>query len=97
MWQIYKYVNITVPTENNTREELVVLAWEYSNTPYLMDYEGLISYKDISEVSRDSQSAFVWAHQKGYIKGLDNNTLNPKGVLTRSELASFVNRFLMDL
>lgn len=79
--------------ENITREDLVVLAWKNSNTPYLMDYEGLIGYKDISEVSRDAQAAFAWAHQKGYIKGRDDNTLNPKDLLTRSELASFINRY----
>lgn len=74
------YGNGTFRPDNTvSREQLVTILWRYAGSPMLMDYPGLSQFSDADEISSFTQSAFAWAHQKGYIAAVEGNTLDPKG------------------
>ena len=67
------------PEDTLTREQLMVILWNYAGQPMLMDYPSLQQYSDAGEISQFAQPAMAWAHQKGYISGDENGLLNPQG------------------
>lgn len=74
------------PEDALTREQLMVILWNYADKPMLMDYPGLTQYSDAGEISPFAQSAMAWAHQKGYVSAEENGLLNPQGAATQELL-----------
>lgn len=66
------------PEDTVSREQLVTVLWRYAGSPMLMDYSGLTQFDDVGEISRFAQSAFAWAHQKGYIAAVEDGKLAPQ-------------------
>lgn len=74
------------PEDALTREQLMVILWNYANKPMLMDYPGLTQCGDVGEISSFAQPAMAWAHQKGYVSADENGLLNPQGAATQELL-----------
>lgn len=79
------------PEDTVSREQLVTILWRYAGSPMLMDYPGLIQFSDVGEISRFAQSAFVWAHQKGYIAAIEGGLLAPQNAATRKLAETILN------
>lgn len=77
-----------------TREQLITMLWRYSGCPTISDYTELNNYKDISEVSKWSMQAMIWAHKNNILTGRTEYTLAPKGHATRAEVTVLIQRFL---
>ena len=74
------------PEDTLTREQLMVILWNYADKPMLMDYPGLTQCGDAGEISPFAQPAMAWAHQKGYLSADENGLLNPQGAATQEML-----------
>jgi len=94
---IYGYGdNIFAPSDNITREQIAVMLYRYAN------YKGLVSevkttklnYTDTAEISDYAVDAITWAVSAGIIKGYTETTINPKGLATRAEVATMLQRFM---
>ena len=77
-----------------TREQMVTMMWRYKGSPVLADYQGLTKYTDVSDISSFAQQAFTWAHEQKIISGKTDETLAPKGIATRAEIAVVIQRFM---
>lgn len=71
------------PEDTLNREQLAVILWRQSGSPMLMDYPGLTKYSDAGDISRFTQPALAWVHQKGLLP--DGDRLNPKDTVTQAE------------
>ena len=77
------------PEDAVSREQLVTVLWRYVGSPMLMDYPGLTQFDDVGEIARFAQSAFAWAHQKGYIAAVEDGKLAPQSAADQ-ELAGTI-------
>lgn len=80
------------PNEDISRQELASLLYRYHGSP---EVSGNLSasYSDSTEVSPDAQAAVEWALQEELITGLPDQTLNPRGTVSRAELAVVLSRY----
>ena len=81
------------PNEQINREQLAVMLYRYMGSPTPHDSAAL-NFKDASMVSSYAQDALQWAVENGIISGMENNTLNPKGVATRAQVSAMLMRLL---
>ncbi len=94
------YGNGSFGTNNHvTREQLVTFLYRYANT---MGYstEGsadLSAFSDGASVSGYAAEAMRWAIGNGLVKGTDKGTLAPGSGATRAQVASILNRFVLNL
>ncbi len=74
-----------------TREEVATVLYRYIGEPSSVGEisEDFVDREDVSEFAKDAVS---WALQSGILKGDDNSRINPKGNITRAELAVVINR-----
>ena len=79
------------PNDNITREQMVTMLYRYCGEPAVTG--DLSAYKDAASVSKYAVNAMVWAVQTGVITGRTADTLAPKGLATRAELATILHRF----
>ncbi len=77
------------PEDAVSREQLVTVLWRHVGSPMLMDYPGLTQFDDVGEISHFAQSAFAWAHQKGYIAAVEDGKLAPQSAADQ-ELAEAI-------
>ncbi len=85
------------PDKPVTREELVVMLLRYAkyrgkNTSNESD---LSIYEDKSEISSWAEEALSWANSCGYISGMSESKIGPKGKATRAQVAVILHRYLL--
>ena len=85
------------PDKPVTREELAVMLLRYAkykgkNTSNESD---LSIYEDKSEISSWAEEALSWANSCGYISGMSESIIGPKGKATRAQVAVILHRYLL--
>ena len=53
----------------------------------------LSGYKDYDRISSYALEAISWANAKGIMKGVGENTLDPRGSCTRAQIAQMLRIF----
>ena len=82
----------TYPNTAMTREQFAAMLYRYSGSPAV---EGTVGdYSDADSISSWAKDAMTWAVQEGLIAGMDEDTLNPQGTATRTQVAAILQRFI---
>gem|GEM_PF-4816484 len=78
-----------------TREQAAVLLYRYAalNGYSLTGSADLGKYRDAGQISGYAQKALAWACGEGLLSGRPGSLLDPRGGITRCELAALLNRF----
>ena len=79
------------PNQYITREEFVTALYRYAGKPKANG--NLSKFADSTDVSADARNAVRWAVGKNILQGDSNLCLNPKGYITRAELASIIVKY----
>lgn len=74
-----------------TLEQAITVLWRVNNSPMLMDYIGLSSYKDVDKISRYALSAITWAHERNFLDK-DSDILNPQNYFTSKDFQKIIDR-----
>lgn len=75
-----------------TREQLITMLWRYVGLPQTSaDMSG---FSDAGQTSSYAVEAMRWAIDKGVIRGYGNSMINPKGSVTRAEVAQIFQNFI---
>ena len=74
-----------------TREQLATMLYRYAGSPAAGS--PLSGYPDTASVSGYAADAMAWAVENGLIGGTGAGTLNPRGLATRTEVATILMRF----
>ncbi len=82
----------TMANSSMTREQLAAMLYRYSGSPAVSG--GVGDYNDATTISSWASDAMVWAVQQGLITGMDEDTLNPQGTATRTQVAAILQRFI---
>ena len=82
----------TMANSSMTREQLAAMLYRYVGSPAVSGTVG--DFADASSVSSWASDAMVWAVQQGLIAGMDEDTLNPQGTATRTQVAAILQRFI---
>ncbi len=82
----------TYPNASMTREQLAAMLYRYVGSPAVSGTVG--DYSDADSISSWASDAMVWAVQEGLIAGMGENTLNPQGTATRTQVAAILQRFI---
>ena len=82
----------TYPNASMTREQLAAMLYRYVGSPAVSGTVG--DYSDADSISSWASDAMVWAVQQGLIAGMGENTLNPQGTATRTQVAAILQRFI---
>lgn len=82
----------TYPNASMTREQLAAMLYRYVGSPAVSGIVG--DYSDADSISSWASDAMVWAVQEGLLTGMDENTLNPQGTATRTQVAAILQRFI---
>jgi len=69
-----------------TREQLVTLLWRYQGR-LAGESDALEAFGDAESISSWAKDAFVWGVDTGVIQGKTSGILDPKGTITRAEVA----------
>ena len=83
------------PTDTITREQMAAILYRYAQYKGY-DVSGradLSVYSDGSRVSAYARDAMAWANYAGFINGVDERTLQPRGSATRAQVATILTRF----
>ena len=84
------------PDNMITREQLAVMMYRYTEVfggDLKYDDNVLDSYSDKDDISDYAVTALKWAVSKGLISGMTSETVGPKGVATRAQVAVIVMKF----
>lgn len=82
----------TMANDSMTREQLAAMLYRYVGSPAI---EGTVGdYSDADSISSWAKDAMTWAVQEGLIAGMDEDTLNPQGTATRTQVAAILQRFI---
>ena len=82
----------TMANDSMTREQLAAMLYRYVGSPAV---EGTVGdYSDADSISSWAKDAMTWAVQEGLIAGMDEDTLNPQGTATRTQVAAILQRFI---
>ena len=85
------------PNDPITREQFAVMLYNYavwSGKDTVTLRENLNSFADSESVSPYAVQALNWTVDEGIISGKDDQLLDPKGQVTRTQAASMLQRFL---
>ena len=82
----------TMANSAMTREQLAAMLYRYVGSPAVSGTVG--DYTDADSISSWASDAMRWAVQKGLIAGMGENTLNPQGTATRTQVAAILQRFI---
>lgn len=82
----------TMANSSMTREQLAAMLYRYVGSPAVSGTVG--DFADASSVSSWASDAMIWAVQQGLIAGMDEDTLNPQGTATRTQVAAILQRFI---
>lgn len=88
------------PNNNVTREQLAVFLYKFASyfslsTTY--NNNALAGFSDASTISNYAVTAMKWAVSKSIISGTSSNTLSPKAVCTRAQLATILYALIHNL
>lgn len=83
------------PMANLTREQMITILYQYAKmTNKSLTQKGSLSeFGDAGQLESYSQTPMKWAVYQGIIKGTGGNLLNPKGNISRAEVAAIIQRF----
>ena len=79
------------PEDSITREQMLAILWRYAGSPVAADNNGLAGFMDDNEISLYAKDALAWIYEKGIFEGQSNGILDPKGKVTRAEVAIIIN------
>ena len=82
------------PVENITREQVVTILYRYSEGFDDSEPPILSVYTDSHEISDWALSAVRWAVNTGIITGRSQDTLAPRGLMTRAEVAQILLNYI---
>lgn len=89
------------PDQTITREQAAVILQKYTEIHLGSDPEdddnSLARFSDGNTVSRYAREAMEWAVEQEIFSGTGNGKLEPKGVVTRAQLAVVLNQMLFRL
>ena len=77
-----------------TREELVVMLWNYAGKPLAVNGDSVSGFYDGQTVSGWALNAMNWALENGILGGKGGKMLDPTGLATRAELAQMMKNFI---
>ena len=86
------------PNQDITREQLVTILYQYAKMTGVtseITRDTISQFKDSNQVSTWSKEAMDWAVGCGMIQGTTNNSLAPKKVATRAQVAVILKRFIV--
>ncbi len=83
---------IFAPNDTITREQFAVMLWQYAQNPDNNAKE--LSFHDGQQVSSYALHAIYWAVENGILHGYEDNTLRPKGFVTRAQAAQMLKTFI---
>lgn len=75
-----------------TREQLVTLFWRYQGR-LAVEADALAGFGDAQSISSWAEDTFVWAVNIGLIQGKPGGILDPKGTITRAEVAQILMNY----
>ncbi|RRD93960.1 S-layer homology domain-containing protein, partial [Clostridiales bacterium COT073_COT-073] len=87
--------NYFEPMANLTREQMITILYNYakiSGKP-MTQKDSLSEFADANQLEKYSETPMKWAVHQGIIKGTGANQLNPKGDISRAEVATIIQRF----
>lgn len=84
------------PLQNITREQMVTMLYRYAKLIGVDsdNRAALSSFSDSDEVSSYAYDAMRWAVAEGFITGMGDGTVNPKGNSTRAQVATVLTKFV---
>lgn len=84
------------PSDNITREQLVTMLYHYAELIGVDsdNRASLSGFSDSDEISSYAYDAMRWAVAEGFITGMGDDTLAPKGNATRAQVASILTKFV---
>ena len=82
------------PEDSITREQMATILWRYAGSPLAADSKGLTGFMDVNEISLYAKDALAWIYEKGIFEGQSNGILDPKGKVTRAEVAQIMYNFI---
>lgn len=82
----------TMHDQTITREQLAAMLYRYVGSPEVSGSIG--HFSDAESVNSWARDAMIWAVQNGLIVGMGDNTLEPQGTATRTQVAAILQRFI---
>lgn len=84
------------PEKAITRQEAFYMTWKWLVSSSLNDapYKLMDGFSDLSDISDYASEAFQTLYNFGVISGDDNGRLNPKGNITRGEVAKILSEII---
>lgn len=91
--------SLFAPDEDITREQLATILFRYAEK---MGYDiswraDLSQFADATDASDWAIDAISWANASGIVNGTSNTSLSPLGIATRSEVATMLMRFCVNI
>ncbi len=81
------------PSEDCSREEVVLAAWKAAGSPFA-EWARKDAFPELASKTLDSKNAFSWALASGIIRGYEDGTVRPERTVTRAEAAVILWRYL---
>lgn len=84
------------PGKDVTREQLVTMLYRYAQLIGVDsgNSANVAHFSDSGNISTYAQGAMRWAVAEGFVSGVGNNKLDPKGNATRAQVAAILTRFV---
>ncbi len=84
------YYDGRAPENDITRQEMALMLYRHAGSPAVSGT--LDGFSDADTLSDTVKDAMLWAVQNGYIKGIENDILDPYGGATRAAVATIFMR-----
>jgi len=82
------------PDKDVSREELVVMLWNYAGKQASNAKDHVDSFNDASKLSDWAKDAMNWALEIGILGGKGGKMLDPTGMATRAEMAQMLKNYI---
>ena len=89
--------NKFAPNDTITREQFAAIMFRYSKEIDKLEIAfggDLSAFTDFDKTSSYAQEAMRWALCNGYITGMTETTIEPRGNATRAQMATIVTRYI---
>lgn len=83
------------PGEAVTREQMALMLYNYAKLQGcdVSAQSGLSGFRDTARITPQAQKAVSWANAEGLLNGVSGGRLDPKGLVTRAQIASILMNF----
>ena len=83
------------PGEAVTREQMALMLYNYAKLQScdVSAQSGLSGFRDTARITPQAQKAVSWANAEGLLNGVSGGRLDPKGLVTRAQIASILMNF----